>query len=254
VLSSILSESIFYTAVIENILQKSDFLYSCHWTISVWNNFLFPIFHVHYVGCKTKICSIILKCRSIAWGYQLVLLIAIAAWSFLARNDTHMYLLKSSTRRTMYLFPLGVAGLIGQHRSPCSSSTVLVACRVACCGNRTRQFFPARQDSHSCSTCSRTGNPCINSSFPIFLRAAKIVCLNRACHLHASPPTHASPSSYASNVESLVTSTRIISGGTELHMVSSVIQSVWKLGPPRSTAPHNPCTSNLILIIKAHWL
>jgi hypothetical protein len=49
-------------------------------------------------------------------------LMAAATQSFEGIAATHMYLVKSSTMSRKYLLPRGVAGVIGPHRSACTSS------------------------------------------------------------------------------------------------------------------------------------
>ncbi|WVZ69598.1 hypothetical protein U9M48_018363 [Paspalum notatum var. saurae] len=75
--------------------------------------------------------------------------IAAAAWSLELNNMSHMYRLRSSTRRRKYLLPLGVAGVTGPQMSPCTSSSLFSARYLAFAGNDSRLCLPAKQLSHT---------------------------------------------------------------------------------------------------------
>jgi hypothetical protein len=79
-------------------------------------------------------------------------LMAATARSLEGITTTHMYLLRSSTSSRKYLLPLGVAGEIGPHKSPCTSSRRRSARYSTFARNEVRHCFPAWHASHNYPT------------------------------------------------------------------------------------------------------
>jgi hypothetical protein len=99
---------------------------------------------------------------------------------------THMYLLRSSTSSKNYLLPLGVAGAIGSHNSPCTSSRHRLARYSVFVKNAVRCCFPTGHASHNCSTCPISNRPRTSSSRASFRRAAMLTCPKCLCQRHTT--------------------------------------------------------------------
>lgn len=98
----------------------------------------------------------------------------------------HMYLVWSSIITNIYLFFEGVCGVIGPHRSACSSSSTREDLHWVTFGKTCRVCFPTRHDSQSSFSHYKLGIPRTISCSDIAFIVLKLMCPCLACHLHVS--------------------------------------------------------------------
>lgn len=80
-----------------------------------------------------------------------------------------------------------VGGVIGPQKSACSSSNGLEARKDSFFGEDCQDCFPTRHDSYIMVLSFIFGSPRTIYFRNIVFIVLKLICPNRACHLHVSP-------------------------------------------------------------------
>lgn len=83
----------------------------------------------------------------------------------------------------MYLFPAGVLGLIGQHKSPCRSSNGSLARYVVPLGNNFLHCLPSRHELHTSFSMLMFGMPSTSSFCIMAFRLSKLIWPSCECYL-----------------------------------------------------------------------